>query len=96
MNVMVNGKRWQLVFDRVSDDCDGFCDSPVKRGKRIVLRKSLRHRHSRLLATTIHELLHAASWPLSEEFVEKFAEDAERVLTKQGWRLPNGPQNMDG
>ena len=95
MQVTINGKRWRMVFDRVARDCDGHCEPPTQTKKRIVLRKSLRKRHQRLLEATIHELLHAAGWPLDEEFVTQFAEDAARTLLKQGWRLPDGPQNMD-
>ena len=40
------------------------------------------------LDTVIHELLHAAEWNMSEEWVTSTADDIARVLWRLGWRRP--------
>lgn len=66
-------------------DCHGECHN---RAKKIVLGSHLKGKQ--LLDTTIHELLHASKWSLSEVWVDKTAADIATFLWKQGWRPPKG------
>ena len=86
MLVTVNGKRWDMVFAPLQD-CDGQCDAPTDKRKRIKLAPRLKKDPRRLMEVVIHELLHACDWSKAEEWVEPTAEDIARVLWKIGYRL---------
>jgi hypothetical protein len=88
MLATILGKRWK--WERVrglkhdGKRVDGLCDAPTKPGKAIQIDASLSG--ERELAVSLHEMAHAAGWHIDEEFVDRFSEDAARVLTKLGWR----------
>lgn len=63
----------------------GDCQPPKTAAKEI--RISAQVRGELLLDTLVHELLHAAGWNLSEEFVAEFASDVARVLWRLGLRF---------
>lgn len=63
------------------NDRHGECS---KADQTVVLGRHLRGQG--LLDTTIHELLHAADWDLTEKFVDRAATDIAAFLWKQGWR----------
>lgn len=91
MRVRIRGKVWDLSFssEGLGDDDDGFCDSPSRRGKRILIRPGLRP--ERELDVTVHEITHAALWDLDEEAVEEFATDLARALYRLGYRKITDP-----
>lgn len=88
--VTICGKRWRLEYSRLPRDTDGSCDAPTVTRKRLRIARRLRQRPRALLETLIHEAMHAAGWPLSEEHVEQTAEDVTRILWNQGFRLTGG------
>lgn len=82
--VTILGKQWELIFRRkLENNHCGECDSPDTARKQIRIRSGMREELE--LDTTIHELLHAAGWHIDEVFVEQFATDAAKVLTRLGW-----------
>lgn len=66
----------------------GDCDCP--RTKRRTIRVKLGISDLDALDTTIHEILHAAHWHLSESHVRKLATGIARELWRTGWRLGAG------
>lgn len=84
MIVEILGKRWQLVFGRLTT-CDGICDPPSRIGKAIKISDRLIGELQ--LETIIHECLHAADWTKDEEFIEREARDFARILWRLGYRL---------
>lgn len=96
--ITILGKRWQLLLVSASElehngrrDCDGKCDSPDTPGKAIRAYRGLSD--ERLLTVVIHEMLHAADWTKTEEWVEEVSEDIARAIKKLGYRRsePHGP-----
>lgn len=84
MRVKIGDKFWE--FDpaaRLGHRDYGACDAPDQPGKRIRIRSTLRG--EKRLEIVIHELLHAASWQSSEEWVEQIAMDFARILTRMGY-----------
>ena len=65
----------------------GMCDSPESERPTITLPRGLPHGNSKGakqgLITLIHEVLHAESWNLPEEKVDRIATDMGSLL----WRL---------
>lgn len=82
MQITVSNRRWNLRFVRTKA-YDGECDPPDKANKEIRIADRLKGEAK--LDCVLHEMLHAAGWPLDEKFVEQFATDAARVLTKLGY-----------
>jgi len=75
--------RWELaVVPNLKND--GDCDAPDVPNKKIRVDSSLRGRA--LLETYIHEFLHAACWPLSDDAVEQAGHDISRALWKLRYR----------
>jgi hypothetical protein len=86
MHLTILGKRWRYrTVRRIGDKKTtlGQCDPPDKKNKeiRVLSRLSGESR----MDVVIHEMLHAAGWHLDEEFVDRFATDAARALTKMGY-----------
>ena len=77
------GKRWGFRFARLKK-CKGYCDSPEKKNKEIVVKSNLPPKEE--LDITLHELLHAADWWKDEEWVEQVGTDIANVLWRLGWR----------
>ena len=86
MIVLVNGKRWNMVF-APTPGCDGECDPPTTKGKQIRLPARLKRDQRRLLTVILHECLHASDWTKDETWVESTAEDLARALWKTGFSL---------
>lgn len=86
MFVDIRGKRWRYVRRKLKD-LRGYCQAPTTLRKQIVIDSRLRG--IELLATILHELLHAAFWDLDEEVVEQVCRDFARVLWRLGWRPPD-------
>jgi hypothetical protein len=84
MRVNVLGKRWRLRFVPNLGANRGDCDPPDRKRKEIRVESGLRGEER--LEVVIHELVHAAGWHIDEGFVERFAEDAARVLWRLGYR----------
>lgn len=61
----------------------GDCSSPTHPNRTIRVLANLRGEER--LEVLIHEMLHAAGWHISEEFVTQFAKDAARALTQLGY-----------
>lgn len=84
MRIHVLGKRYDLRFVSRLKGKLGDCDHSETKDKRIRILKSLRGRDK--MDVIIHELLHAANWHLTEEFVNQFAEDCAKVLDQLGFK----------
>lgn len=81
MLITINDRRFDIRFvDRgIPNDMDGFCEaSTSSKPARIRIRRDLSR--DRTLEVTIHELLHAARWSMSEEAVTTIAADIARTL----------------
>jgi hypothetical protein len=88
--VEILGRRWRLEFSNPGPKADGDCSDPGDTDKRIRVRSSLRGITK--LETIIHEVLHAADWHKSEEWVEQVAGDLAKILHKLGYReISNEP-----
>jgi hypothetical protein len=91
MRVRIGSQYWNITWVANpycnGQRADGYCENPKAVGKRIVLRSSLRKDPERLLCVIFHEILHASGWHLDEEFVDRYAEDAARIVTKLGFTL---------
>ena len=90
MKIFVNvvGKRWGFRFvpapDKDDKECRGYCESPDKKNKEIVIKEDLPPKEE--LDTTLHELLHAADWSKDEEWVDQVGTDIAKILWRLGWR----------
>lgn len=89
MKFKMLGRWWRLEsVARLSDTKDYHVvgQSDQTPGQPRVVKILTRLRGQDRLETTLHELVHTASWPLDETFVEQFAVDAARVLWRLGYR----------
>jgi hypothetical protein len=84
MQVRMFGKRWRLRFVPNLGANRGDCDGPAQARKEIRVASGLRGEER--LEVLIHEMVHAAGWHIDESFVERFAQDAARVLWRLGYR----------
>lgn len=85
MRLTILNRRWLLQFVPWIDTkrSRGECDPPDKPNKEIrVLERLVGEERLEVL---VHEMLHAASWHLDEEYVKQFAQDMARNLTKLGY-----------
>lgn len=82
MHVALLGKRWRLRFAPNLAN-RGDCDAPTLPNKEIRISSALDGEE--LLEVLVHEFTHAAYWHLDEEYVEKFAKDVARELTRLGF-----------
>ena len=83
-NIKLGDKTWRLEFVSARDlpkKCWGDC-CPDKRRMRVRTAESLSDQH--WLDTAIHEQLHAALWPISEEWVAATATEIAKVLLASG------------
>ena len=83
MRISILGKVWNLRFT-VLHKVSGYCDSPNKPGKEILIHKGLTGEHE--LEVLIHEFRHAADWQRDEEFIAQEAKDLARMLWRLGYR----------
>jgi len=83
MQITILGKRFQLRFVERLDKARGECDDPCQPKKEIRIRERLKGEQK--LEVLIHEMTHAAGWHIDEKFVEQFAKDLARNLTKLGY-----------
>jgi hypothetical protein len=81
--IKVLGKFW-LLREVAAKSYRGECDPPDKAAKEIRVKQRMGSEET--MEVLIHEMLHAAGWHLDESFVEQFAADAARNLTKCGYR----------
>lgn len=73
-------KRWQLVrryLKKGKDEVQGYCESPTKKGKQIVVCTSVKGEKE--LETLIHEFLHASLWMADEEWIQDAGEAEYRA-----------------
>lgn len=81
----VCGKRYRIRYvakDKRRPNL-GSCDNPNRIHKEIVIERGQTSEGE--LDTLLHELLHAGSWILSEDHVDRWARDVARVLTRLGY-----------
>ncbi len=85
MRVSILGKFWRLLFtkDGLGSKNWGLCDPPTLRDKAIRVDPDLKGQ--KRMEIIIHEVTHASGFHLSEEYVEEFARDLARILTKAGY-----------
>ena len=79
--VTIRGKRWRFELVTLPRGRDGDCHVQPRQ---IRIRKSLKGQHK--LDVIIHEILHAADWDKTEEWVDSTASDIARVLWRLGYR----------
>lgn len=85
MKVRILGRDWRLLFSsRMPKGIVGLCEHPEEAGKTIRIKRGQNQRDE--LDTTIHEMLHAFGWHLSEEAVTEAANDMATILWRLGWR----------
>lgn len=90
MRVTILGKCWDLKFvskkemkDRGMSRAWGYCDPPDAARKEIVILDSLKPETE--LEVLAHEVAHAADWSKDEQWIEDFAIDLARILTRLGY-----------
>ena len=81
LTVTICGKRWRLKFTRLRGEKHGWCESPSKPAKQILINSQRRSRR-RVFEDLIHEAVHAADWSKAEEWVTEFAQDLARLLDR--------------
>ena len=81
MRIKILDKFWDLEFGRVPGKDNGSCEAPDVKGKKIVIRPSLRG--EKLIDTVLHETHHASDWWKDEEWVEEVASQQAHILTRQ-------------
>ena len=89
MRFKILGKYWNLMpVSRISEHKDYHIVGQAEQtpGKPRVIKILSRLKGQDRLETIVHELTHAASWPLDETFIETFAVDVARVLWRLGYR----------
>jgi hypothetical protein len=97
MYVTILGKRYQIrwvtYLGKAKRDhyVAGKCDDPTQQKKAIRIKKGQEPKTE--LDATIHEILHAADWHKSEEWVEQVAVDLAEILWRLGYRKQD---NVDG
>jgi hypothetical protein len=83
---------WELV-DNLPDSemrhndgtlCDGLCDGPNTKGKKIKIRQGLEDRDH--MDTVIHEMLHVFDRSKDEDWVAIVAKNITNVLLKLGYK----------
>jgi hypothetical protein len=79
--VLIGKDRWTIRRQAVPRDRWGDCD----RDRRLI-RVDGRLRGINLLNVLLHELIHARWWPLSEDEVTEFSEEAAGILYAFGFR----------
>lgn len=85
MKIRLLGKCWNFSFGRVRlKGTVAHCDSPDTPNKEIIVSSRLRGEAQ--LDAVIHELLHAADWHKTEEWVDQVGTDLARALYRLGWR----------
>lgn len=84
MHVTILGKRYRLSFVRRRSDYLGTCDPPGTPGKTLKIVKGLDEAET--LDVILHEILHAADWHRSEEWVDQVATDISKILWRLGYR----------
>ena len=86
MRVELRGKRWRLeVLDYLHDGSCGSIDPEGVPRKRIVIARN--QDPLAILATVIHECLHAWYPDIDEEAITEAATDIAKVLHRMGCRL---------
>ena len=93
MHVTILGKRYRFEwFRRRNKHADhGYCDDPAQKNKSIRIAQNQGDFDK--LDTIIHEVLHAADWHKSEEWVGTVGTDLARILWRLGYRRSNDGQN---
>lgn len=90
MRITLLGKRWILRFLPLgrlrsnNERINGLCDAPSNPGKEILIDNRLVG--CELLEVLLHEMMHAADWQKSEEYIAWQARDIAAVLWKLGYR----------
>jgi hypothetical protein len=84
MHVNVRGKRWNLVFERISGKTAGLCDPPTELKKKIIIHDNLSEQET--LRVICHEVLHAAYWDMDESAIDEASADLAKILWKLGYR----------
>jgi len=85
MVITVLGRRWKFEwFKRYTIKGDivivGDCSSPNEKNKRLRLAKGLKG--SALAEELLHEMLHAAGWHVTEEYIKEFSSDYRKAAEK--------------
>jgi len=87
--VSICGNSAELVYTRrgIPADDRANCDPPQAVPRKVRIDPTaVGEEKTELL---IHELLHLASWPIDETFIQQFADEAAAILHREGLRWEN-------
>lgn len=86
MQITVLGRTWRFQWMRryrtKAGVVVGKCDPPDKPDRTLKLAKGLKG--ADLAEELLHEMIHAAQWHVTEEFVREFAADYRRAAEQLG------------
>lgn len=92
MHITILGKRYELRFvPFLGNSVMGKCEDPREPGRVIRVKQGMSEKET--LEVVIHEILHAADWHKSEEWVEAVAIDITRTLWRLGYRKQTDVDN---
>lgn len=95
MHITILRKRYELRFvPFLGRRVMGNCEDPREPGRVIRVKQGLSEKET--LEVIIHEILHAADWDKSEEWVEAVAHDITRTLWRLGYRKLEGVDGKAG
>lgn len=83
MMVKINEQDWTIKKRKLKNFW-GWCEHPDTANRKIVLDKTMSGIEE--LEFTIHEVIHASCWFLSERIVSKMAKDIANILWEMGFR----------
>ncbi len=86
-SITVCRTRWPVTFNGKSEVNDATCyNDPRERPKRIVFHRDVLGDDALLMEAVIHEMLHAAAWPIEEAFIDMYSHDVARTLARFGFK----------
>lgn len=86
MRIKIAGKYWDFrVTNSMQKTADGECDEPTSTCKQIRVRPRVFRSDERCIEVVLHEVLHAAGWPIEHDLVTTYARDAARLLCALGF-----------
>lgn len=85
MFITIGGKRYEVAWHRMRNDY-GRCDPPTRKNKQITFHPAIKSDDQLYMRIVIHEIAHAAGWPIDEECVNELSTVAADTLYKLGFR----------
>ena len=86
-SIRVSGRRWPVRFNGEAKGYFAICHDGLQATPRqIVFNREVLRSDRLLVDSLVHEMLHAAGWPIDETFVDGFAKDVARELIRFGFK----------